>query len=173
MRRFILSLLITVAFATISVAQPAQRGGGGRNGAGVATDARNNFHEFQMKQIEESLKLEGDRLARFRELYASYNKESRPKRNEGSMQQQRRRGGEQPDSEETTRPKLSEEQIEANIKQSFEDARLSIETKERYYLLFREFLSPSEINMIYEIERRTRERFVDELQKRSTNTTHR
>ncbi|MFI3305938.1 MAG: hypothetical protein R3Y68_05440 [Rikenellaceae bacterium] len=169
MRRLLSALLIIVAFATSAVAQPTQHGGARPT---ASSDARNNFHEFQMKQIEEALKLEGDRLTRFRELYASYNKESRPKRNEGNMQQ-RRRGGEQPAGESSTQPKLSEEEIDNNIKQSFEDARTTIDTKERYYLLFREFLSPSEVNMIYEIERRSRERFVDELQRRGAGDTRR
>ncbi|MFI3303815.1 MAG: hypothetical protein SNF68_05265 [Rikenellaceae bacterium] len=146
MKRF-LSILF-LFFAVAAMAQPAPRGGGSEG-------VRSSFHEFQTKQIEEALNLEGERLTKFRELYSQYNEESRAN-NDNSASRERR-----------SVDKPTEEEIEVDIKNSFQKSHDAIALKERYFLLFIEFMKPSEIETMYEIERRSRERFVDELQKRS------
>ncbi len=171
MRQIITTILLLVAVATTATAQP-QRGGAGGGNTGSPNQ---RLQSFQMEQITSALKLEGERLAKFEELYKAFNEENRKLMSKGrGTTRGGGQGGEMPQGgraqhretpAESERP--SEEEVEANILRSFESSRLSIDLKERYYTLFREILSPSEISTMYEIERRTRERFQSEMQKRA------
>ncbi len=154
MRRYITTLLLIFACVASVL---AQRNGNPQSPNGGGDPAR-SLTSFQSQQIVSMLKLEGERKERFEELYARYNEAER----ELMMLSgggQRNRGGVSQD--------LTDEQIEESIMKSFEVAESSIELKKGYYLLYREFLSPAEISMVYDIERRTRDRFQSEAQRRT------
>ncbi len=150
MRQILTTLIILVVVATNAVAQPQQ---GEKN-------TRQRLVTLQLEQIVSTLKLEGDRLAKFTTLYNGYNEENR-------SLLAKRRGEKGKQREEAEDGKPTDEQIEADILRSFEFSKQSIELKARYYTLFREILSPSEIATMYDLERHTRERFSNEQQNRN------
>ncbi|MFI3259042.1 MAG: hypothetical protein R3Y16_02990 [Rikenellaceae bacterium] len=202
MKRYI--LILTFALVSLgSSATYAQTKGGGEGGT------QSSFLNFQMRQVETMLKLEGDRLTKFRELFSQYYAQTRASHPSAEGEQPKPQPQQQPQPRSTERPErgerteagaqrpanggerrtgggrgtnadedmvrgiyeridtMSDAEIDAEIKESFERAKRAIELKESYYTRFREFLSPREVATMYELERRTRERLVDELSKRA------
>lgn len=119
-------------------------------------DRRSELGEFQRVQIEQMLALDESRLAQFRPLYAEYIEATKPHPSERS-----------PFGGVGNMDSMSDEEIEAVIKRSYRKSRQQIKVKEEYYNKFRELLTPREIATIYEVERRTRERLIDEFQSRA------
>ncbi len=106
----------------------------------------------QGEQIADILELGEERRSAFVALYEEYRGESKP----------------EPRMKRAAKIcKLSDEEIERNIKRTFARSRRAIRVKEGYYDRFREILSPREIAVMYEVERRTHDRFVDEYQRRA------
>ncbi len=137
--QIIFMILLFAMVGTLS-AQPPQRGVMGR--AGIT--------KFQSEQIANALELSGDRAAEFKALYLEYAEATKPMGH--------------PREEHTAQP--TEEQIEANILESFERSKGAIKVKEEFYYRFRELLSPGEVMKMYEMERYARDRFSREIRQR-------
>ncbi len=112
---------------------------------------------FQLQQIVRVLSLDEEREAKFRELYSEY------------IEATARRGARQsPFGRGVEMGSLTDEQIESSILESFETSANMVKIKESYYSKFREILSPREVAMMYEIERRVNERFQEEMRERQS-----
>lgn len=166
-------LIITISILLLSIfgieAQPPQ--------SSQTDQIKQDFHTLQCRIIEKNLSLEGEKLELFREIYNQYTQElavlaesdPQPRQGggqQGGGQQGGGRGGQQGGQGGERGEKLTDQEIEQNILDSFSRSRRSIEIKETYYKKFRTILSPSQINQMYRVERMTRERFSSELNKR-------
>lgn len=154
MRRVIIILFFTIVVSTLS-AQSLVVGGG----EGGSTSS--GFMKFQSQQIERVLKLEGERLKQFQTLYAEYVAAT------NSPHSRESRGGGREHNVYERHKSLSDEQVEAEILDSFARSKRAIEVKEEYYVRFRKILSVREISTMYEIERRTLERITTEVERRA------
>ncbi|MFI3327590.1 MAG: hypothetical protein SNH79_02665 [Rikenellaceae bacterium] len=117
-------------------------------------DVRVGLRALQYEAIEEAIELSEEQIAPFKALYDEYTAAAAAQR---------------PMSRRTDSVKMSDEQIEAMIIESFGQSRRAISLKERYYRRFREILTPTQISIMYEVERQTREKFANELERRSNN----
>ncbi len=150
MKKLYLSLLLALSICTIS-AQPRKAGGAPR------ADGEGGFQKFQCEQIASYLKLEGEKLTQFQQLYVEYIEKTRSRnmpKKEGARNEFERINS------------LSEQELDLSTRESFKKAKESSDVKEQFYNRFREFLSAREVALMYEIERRTRERFISEMQHR-------
>ncbi len=152
MKHSILTTLLLL-FALSAAAQPPRPmgGGGERRGDGI--------HAMQCDQIVNVLRLEEAKQAEFKEIYMAYNRavqELHAPRERG--------GGMRPDMTQQ-----SEEQIEARTLDSFDRSIKSMELKREYYKKFRTILQPSEITRMYNIERKIRDRAIEEMMQRNHN----
>ncbi len=123
------------------------------------------FTAFQIDMMVRQLHIEESKVEAFTALYTEYvNKmgamqPKAPKR-EGQGGQGGQ-GGQQPE-----RPKLTDEQIESQILNSFDLAEQSNSLKRDYYYKFKEVLTQQQILRMYNVERRLRERMLSESARR-------
>ena len=54
---------------------------------------------------------------------------------------------------------LTDAEIEKNIKERFARSRKLIDIREKYYGVYRDFLSPKQIQRVYELEKQVMKRF--------------
>ncbi|MFI3285507.1 MAG: hypothetical protein R3Y08_02530 [Rikenellaceae bacterium] len=123
----------------------------GERGAG-------NPQEFQIVLIQKQLKLSEDQAVKFKTLYIEYSDEmallrERPSKIAGAS--------------------LTDQQIEAQILESFDMADKSTKLKREYYVRFKEILTPRQILRMYNIEREFRERLNAEHQRRKGGNSER
>lgn len=115
-------------------------------------ERREKIESFQLKQIEEVLKLKGNKLEKFRALYKEYTEATK-------------KSG--PKHKFTSDITLSDKELEAKITGAFAESKRSIEIQEEFYARFREILSVREVAAMYEVERRIRERAFYEMKNRA------
>ncbi len=144
---------LTVLFVQPLVAQPKPKP---RAGQAV----RQNFNDLQLKMIIHELNIEEGDIESFTKLYHEYlsvmaknrTKELNP--NLGTM------------ASPMTIEEQSDSEVEKELLQSFDRSIKGTEIKRDYYHKFREILTPKQIALMYDIERRTRERFIKEIRNR-------
>ncbi len=112
------------------------------------SQTREEIAKMQYDEIIEALEMSEAQMASFETLYAEYMTASTNNR---------------PRSRRADSVKMSNEVAEKMITESFANSRRAIALKEQYYHRFRKFLTPMQISTMYDIERRTRDRFVNEL----------
>lgn len=112
---------------------------------------------FQMQHIVQVLSLDEERETKFKELYSEY------------IEATARRGVKRsPFGNEKMMNDMTDEQIENSLLESFQHSANMLRVKEEYYSKFREFLSPREVALMYDIERRVNERFQEEMRERQS-----
>ncbi len=114
------------------------------------------FNDFMVNHITSALKLTGADRDRFSEIYISLidaNKSARGRNGQIKL-----------DVEDL--PNYTDEETEAIVMSTYKLSIDLIEIKREYYTHFREILTPREIVMMYDIERRGREIFAAELKRR-------
>lgn len=132
--------------------------------SGRSATQRSDMYDMLCNKIVEMLSLDGERKDSFEAIYSEYVKDTRSRGHGGGAKGRFPKGGITPMSQ--TSESLTEEQIEAQIIDSFDQAIHSIEVKKEYYTKFRGVLSPSEISQMYEFERRIRDRALEEQRRR-------
>ncbi|MFI3265102.1 MAG: hypothetical protein SNG38_09180 [Rikenellaceae bacterium] len=150
MKRLIIASIIIFSAVSQSFAQPKQQMRPHQDGRTKA-----DIEQFQMQLIIKQLEIEESKQEAFTEIYTQYSAEMeklRPKR-------QRR--------EDDEGEKPTDEQIEAQILESFEVAEQVPVIKRKYYQMFKRVLSPHQILRMYNIERQFTERINSELQNRA------
>ena len=100
--------------------------------------------EQQVRHYSEAFALNEEQAQQFATLYKAYNKQMR------AIHDQYRHNK---PAEETT---LTDEQIEQRILDNFAQSRAILDVREQYYNQFRKFLTPSQINQIFEDEKARR-----------------
>lgn len=113
------------------------------------------YEDFMSEQISLALDLSGERRARFEEIYRASIRESRESR-----------GSDRTQLDMTDLQSMSDDEIEAKILLTFELSHKMLSIREKYYRKLREIFSAREVAMIYEIERRSRIKFQEELMRR-------
>lgn len=100
--------------------------------------------EQQVRHYSEVFELNEEQAQQFATLYKAYNKQMR------AIYDQYRH---ERTAEGTT---LTDEQIEQRILDNFAQSRAILNVREQYYQEFRKFLTPSQINQIFEDEKARR-----------------
>lgn len=100
--------------------------------------------EQQVQLYAATFALNEEQTLQFSALYKAYNKKMR------AIHDRYRR---EPTPAKST---LTDEQIEQRILDNFAQSRAILDTREQYYKEFREFLTPSQINQIFEDEKSRR-----------------
>ncbi|MFI3330421.1 MAG: hypothetical protein R3Y38_01275 [Rikenellaceae bacterium] len=176
-----LSVLLSFVFcATLAVAQP---GGAGQGGG------QNKLFAIQLQRICAELELEGSAKEKFEQIYTQYHESSEQTRQRPTGPGANRQAGgnnrqgpgaNRANQNNEARPmmkghrvnqshdlELSDEQIEKNILDSYDKSIKSIELKKEFYFKFKEVLTPSQINTMYEVERGIMNRLTEERNRRS------
>ncbi len=147
-KRIYLSLIAAIAailYTTGAIAEPTQ-----------GAKAVIRYNEFMVEHITSALKLEGAKRERFGEIYVAMINDNRAARN--------RSGQMKIEIEDLDR--YTNAETEAIVMSAYDLSIELIEIKKRYYGYFCELLTPREIVMMYDIERRGREIFSAELKRR-------
>ena len=100
--------------------------------------------EQQVQHYSEAFALNEEQAQRFGTLYKAYNKQMR------AIHDQYRH---ERTAEGST---LTDEEIEKRILDNFAQSRAILDAREQYYKEFRKFLTPSQINQIFEDEKARR-----------------
>ena len=143
MRKMII-IAMTMLMAVSLNAQ--QAGGNGQAGNGAAGNRKQAMQriEQQVRHYSEVFELNEEQAQQFGTLYKAYNKQMR------AIHDQYRH---ERTAEGTT---LTDEQIEQRILDNFAQSRAILDVREQYYQEFRKFLTPSQINQIFEDEKARR-----------------
>lgn len=112
---------------------------------------REQMQEMQCNQIVNALALDDAETAKFKPVYAKYMEEMRSTRNVKPRA---------PRSEQT------DAEVEQAIKERFAQSRKMLDIREKYYKEFRKFLSPKQIQKMYNMERRTGDKMRKEMSRR-------
>ena len=100
--------------------------------------------EQQVRHYSEVFALNEEQARQFGTLYKAYNRQMRAIRDQYRHERT---------AEGTT---LTDEQIEQRILDNFAQSRAILDAREQYYQKFRKFLTPSQINQIFEDEKARR-----------------
>ena len=125
-------MALMLTFGAVSAQQPANR-----------QQAMQRI-EQQVRHYCEVFTLSEEQAQQFGTLYKAYNKQMR------AIHDQYRH---ERTAEGTT---LTDEQIEQRILDNFAQSRAILDVREQYYQEFRKFLTPSQINQIFEDEKARR-----------------
>ncbi len=100
--------------------------------------------EQQVRHYSEVFKLNEEQAQQFATLYKAYNKQMRAIHDQ-YLHERTAEGS-----------SLTDEQIEQRILDNFAQSRAILDVREQYYQEFRKFLTPSQINQIFEDEKARR-----------------
>lgn len=106
--------------------------------------SREQLAELQARHIAGSLALDDATAKKFVDAYRDYQQEVW---NSGSSMRKKENQS------------LTDAEIEKNIKERFARSRKLIDIREKYYGVYRDFLSPKQIQRVYELERQVMKRF--------------
>ena len=143
MRKMIIIAMTMLMAISLHAQQP---GGNGQTGNGPAGNRQQAMLriEQQVRHYSEFFALSEEQAQQFGTLYKAYNKLMR------AIHDQYRH--ERPAAGTT----LTDEQIEQRILDNFAQSRAILDVREQYYQEFRKFLTPSQINQIFEDEKARR-----------------
>lgn len=133
MRLFLMTVLVTIS----SIATFAQNANGDHQRL-----SREQLAEKQAQYIAGQVKMDKDKTARFVDTYCQYQKEVWAL------------GPRQP-------RKANDGESEAHIKQRFERSQHILDLRQRYYEKYSKFLSASEIEQVYQLERHMMKRLAN------------
>ncbi len=106
--------------------------------------SREQLAELQARHIAGSLALDDATAKKFVDAYRDYQQEVW---NSGSSMRKKENQS------------LTDAEIEKNIKERFARSRKLIDIREKYYDVYRDFLSPKQIQRVYELEKQVMKRF--------------
>lgn len=112
------------------------------------------MEEFQLNAILQKLALDDKEREQFIPLYKQYQQEMKSTNKKCAAMSKRK----------TERTDAETEEV---IKHQFAMAKQKVEIREKYYAKFRKFLSPKQIEKIYDSERNVMKRLQSEKRKRT------
>ena len=118
--------------------------------------------ELQANKIVQELGLDDATAAKFTDVYKKYKKEMESVRKPNF--------GKRPDvktGDKGQRPVSTDAEVEKRIKENFAQSRKMIDIREKYYDEFRKFLSPKQIQKIYDQGNSVRGKFHREMNRRA------
>lgn len=120
------------------------------------------MQEMQCNQIVKGLALDDEEAAKFVPVYKKYMEEMR-----ATHDMTRKKPEPQAEPKEPKEPEmLTDAEVEADIKTRFAQSRKMLDIREKYYEEFRKFLSPKQVQKMYNLERRNGDKFRNEMNKR-------
>lgn len=118
--------------------------------------------ELQANKIVQELGLDDATAAKFTDVYKKYKKE---------MEEVRKPNfGKRPDvkpEDKGQRPVPTDAEVEKRIKENFAQSRKMLDIREKYYDEFRKFLSPKQIQKVYDQGNNMRDKFHREMNRRA------
>ena len=107
--------------------------------------SREQLAELQARHIAGSLALDDATAKKFVDAYRDYQQEVW---NSGTSMKKR-----------VVAQSLTDAEIEKNIKERFAHSRKLLDIREKYYDVYRGFISPKQIQRVYELEKQVMKRF--------------
>lgn len=119
--------------------------------------------EIQCNQIIKGLALDDATTAKFIPVYKQYMEEMRATRHMGAYRNIANRTAA---DKQTPKPLPTDAEVEQAIKARFAQSRKILDVREKYYNEFRKFLSPKQIQKMYNMEKHNGDKFRKEMRKR-------
>lgn len=154
MKSFLMKMLLIIVVVSCFSQIYAQQGQG-RNFPRVRVLLLKN----QLDEVKRRINLEEKNSERFDKLYESYINEISLANSETRL----------PALNDMDLDKYSDKQIEAIFMKQSERARKLLSIRDKYYFLFRSFLSPKEIIIMYRVEKEVVNSALQEIHRREKN----
>jgi len=123
--------------------------------------------QMQTNQIVKTLMLDDATAAKFTPVYEKYLKELRECRMMNHKPRaEKAQGTSATDKKDAPRPVMTDEQIATMLRNQFAQSRKILDVREKYYNEFRKFLSPKQIQKMYNMEKHNGDKFRKEMRKR-------
>lgn len=154
MKRIILITVVALVAGMTASAQKAD--------TKTKKDRKLTTEQIIQKQTDimiKSLVLDDKEAAMFEQVYGKYIAEKKAVRDKYRSDRSTYCDGEQRCIPEEGKCRLTDAQIEAKIRDDFKSSRAILDLREKYYNEFRKFLSPRQIQKIYNFEKRGARRF--------------
>lgn len=146
MKRILMVALATLFLAAQGVAQGPQK-----QMTPEQREARKQaMMENRCNQLATALTLNDVDAARFIALYKQYNDEMHALRKQYKMHRPKKANAKQG----TPAEPLTDEQVDANIRNRFAMSRAIIDVREKYYNEFCQFMNPKQIQKLYDLEKK-------------------
>lgn len=124
---------------------------------------KEQMQEMQCNQIIKGLALDDATAAKFTPVYKQYMEEMRATRIMGSRRNPANRTAA---DKQTPKSVPTDAEVEQAIKSRFAQSRKILDIREKYYNEFRKFLSPKQIQKMYNMEKHNGDKFRKEMNKR-------
>lgn len=124
---------------------------------------KEQMQEMQCNQIIKGLALDDATAAKFAPVYKKYMEEMNETRN---MNVRRKADNKVAADKQAPKPVPTDAEVEQAIKARFAQSRKMLDIREKYYGEFRKFLSPKQIQKMYNMEKRNGDKFRKEMNKR-------
>lgn len=130
---------------------------------------REQMQEMQTNQLVKALALDDATAAKFTSVYKNYMDEMRATRDMGSR---KKADDKATVDKQAPKPVPTDAEVEAAIKARFAQSRKMLDVREKYYDEFRKFLSPKQIQKMYNQEKNVGDKFRKESDKRKGMHKH-
>lgn len=124
---------------------------------------KEQMQEMQCNQIIKGLALDDATAAKFAPVYKKYMDEMSETHN---MIARKNSGNKVTADKQTPKPVPTDAEVDQDIKARFAQSRKMLDIREKYYGEFRKFLSPKQIQKMYNMEKRNGDKFRKEMNKR-------
>lgn len=121
--------------------------------------------DFQANKIVQDLGLDDATAARFTDVYKKYMKEMDAVRTKNFPKKPKGESDVKPEGGQP-RPAPTDAEVEKRIKENFAQSRKMLDIREKYYDEFRKFLSPKQIQKIYDQGQFLKGKFHKEMNRR-------
>lgn len=125
--------------------------------------SKEQVQEMQCNQIVKGLALDDVTAAKFTTVYKKYLEEMRATH---SMNARRSADNKATTDKQAPKPVPTDAEVEKAIKGRFAQSRKILDIREKYYDEFRKFLSPKQIQKMYNMEKHNGDKFHKEMNKR-------
>ena len=125
--------------------------------------------QMQTNQMVRALMLDDATAAKFTPIYEKYLKELRECRMMNFKARARKDADQSTEAntaKETPKPVMTDAEIAKMLKDQFAQSRKMLDIREKYYNEFRKFLSPKQIQKMYNMEKHNGDKFRKEMRKR-------
>lgn len=139
MKRLMMLCIISVASIGMTMAQPNDKGGDKK---------RPNMEQFTQKQAEriaQQLAFDDKTTKKFVETFCRCRKEIAATR--------------KPHSQKKKPSEMTDAEVDKSIKAKFQQSRKILDIREKYYNAYSKFLSPKQIQKVYELEKKDMRHF--------------
>lgn len=124
---------------------------------------KEQMQEMQCNQIIKGLALDDATAAKFTPVYKKYMEEMSATR---MMNARKKTENKTTADKQAPKPVPTDAEVEQAIKARFAQSRKMLDIREKYYNEFRKFLSPKQIQKMYNMEKRNGDKFRKEMSKR-------